>query len=170
MKTTAFILAFILFAFYGQAQEADNKNKTDEPTQYLFDGKISFSGFGGTIHEFSNLRNSIAYNSGGGGAVLLNQMIFIGGYGLSLSNDFNKEIVFNINDSITKTANYKLDMNHGGFWIGYIHNSKQLIHFCASAKFGWGRAAYYEPKYMMDYSNSEKYVCNFFVLLLKGNF
>ena len=158
------LLILVIVPFICFSQNENDKSKADEPTHYLFDGKVSFSGFGAPIHEFSGVNSKYAYSSGGGGAVLLNQTFFIGGYGISLSNDFNKNFVKNINDSTSVIALYRMNFSQGGFWIGYIYKHKQLVHLSASTKIGWGKVGYYEPSYRMEVDRAEKYPCNFFVI------
>ncbi len=55
-------------------------------TQYLFQNdNVSISGFGGFTTEFSTIQNEFAVLTGGGGAAIINQKFFFGGYGQGLS-------------------------------------------------------------------------------------
>ena len=74
----------------------------DKNVEFLLDGRISVSVFGGPIVEFSGINDDLAISSGGGGALLLNKRFFIGGYGLKTRN----------NGSL---SNGDVQLNHGGF-------------------------------------------------------
>lgn len=117
MKHLSIFLFAFLMAFTVAAQD----------TEYLLDGRISVSAFGGPIVEFSGMNDDVSISSGGGGALLLNKRFFIGGYGLKTRNDSN-----------LRDGNFSL--NHGGFWIGGIANPHKMLHFGATAKLGWGTA------------------------------
>lgn len=112
-----------MFAVSVQAQDSNKM-------QYLLNGDIKVSGFGGPIVEFSSLKGELAVSNGGGGAVLLNDKFFVGGYGLGVSN--------RIQIDLDNLENARLNFGHGGIWMGYIHKSKELIHFGGSLKVGWG--------------------------------
>jgi len=51
----------------------------DEP-RVLLSQIDDVSGFGGPIFQFTNIDGQMGFMTGGGGAVLLNRRIFIGGY------------------------------------------------------------------------------------------
>lgn len=64
----------------------------DKPTQYLFgNGKTTVNGFGAPIVQFWSKGGDFAVSSGGGGAVLINQTFFIGGYGMGMATEHNVE-------------------------------------------------------------------------------
>lgn len=106
----------------------------DDFEHLLKDKKISFSIFGGPIFEFSSVQGNFGLSSGGGGALILNQSLFIGGYGLGLAPVIGKDVVLNNVDY----ENLEIGFGHGGLWLGYIHNYRKLLHFGGSTKFGWG--------------------------------
>jgi hypothetical protein len=107
-------------------------NKADEQQVLIGSNIRNISGFGGLLIDFSGINGKLAVSTGGGGAVLLNQLFYFGGYGLgnrsemSLANPFTGQQPMN------------LDFNHGGLWLGYIFKPKKLIHMDVSTKFGWG--------------------------------
>ncbi|WP_250630203.1 hypothetical protein [Rhodoflexus caldus] len=104
----------------------------DEPETLL--GKhVKVSGFGAPIVEFSSINNQFTVSTGGGGAVLLNQKFFFGGYGLGRSNSVK-----------AKNPDQKIGLGHGGFWLGYNFNPHKLLHITASAKMGWGNVSLYD--------------------------
>lgn len=134
MKKLVLTLALLLPLTVAIAQE-------DGEPKFLFEGAdISLSGFGGPIIEFSMIEGDFAVLNGGGGAVLFNQSFFIGGYGLGLStNHMRPDLI-----DITGIERPRVSFGHGGFWLGYIHNPKNAIHFGASAKLGWGQISVYD--------------------------
>lgn len=124
-QTLSLIYSGILFCLF-----LSSNLFAQEETEYLLDGKLSFSGFGGPITEFSSINNDLAVSSGGGGALIINRSFFFGGYGLGLTSEVDYPI--NANESI------KTNLSHGGFWLGGIIKPSKLIHFGVSSKLGWG--------------------------------
>jgi hypothetical protein len=101
-----------------------------ESTQYLFDGDMSLSGFGGVMGEISLVKDRSIYSVGGGGGVLINQKAFVGGYGMG-----------NVIDDQLYRFNGKqvgLQLGHGGLWFGYNFLPKKMVHFGLSSRAGWG--------------------------------
>jgi len=117
--------------------------------QYLFqkkDGKLKVSGFGAPIVEFSSVMDNFAVCVGGGGAVIFNQSFYIGGYGEGLSTD-HRVTLERYSPALQENEifyNCRVNFGHGGFWLGYIHQSFKAIHFGASAKLGWGEVSLYQ--------------------------
>ncbi|MDT8308458.1 MAG: hypothetical protein RQ866_02945 [Bacteroidales bacterium] len=126
-------------------------NGQEDTPRFLFeDTEIMLSGFGGATVLFSTLGDEFAVSNGGGGALLLNQKYFIGGYGLGLSTAHYSDCQ-NVIDYL-EIANPKYTFDHGGLWVGYIHQSHRLLHLGSSLKVGWGQIAlcdeFYEPFYL----------------------
>ncbi|MFC2125324.1 hypothetical protein ACFLU5_10965 [Bacteroidota bacterium] len=113
----------------------------DEPQVLLGSSLTSISGFGGFLMEFSQVNGKIGVSTGGGGAVLFNQVFYFGGYGLGQNSEYE---YVNPEDSL---VNADLGFGHGGFWIGVITRPKKLIHFDVSTKLGWGNIALNEREY-----------------------
>jgi len=131
MKKTIFnlILAIIvLFNFQTIAQTETIEQSTTFNT--LIKQIDDFSGFGSFILNFGSNNKDGYVLSGGGGAALLNKKYYIGGFGMSGS----------INAVSKTNAPLPIDINYGGFWLGYIYNKDMLIHPTASLKLGWGNA------------------------------
>ena len=122
-KTILFSGLLAIVTTFSQAQQ-------NEQTQFLVGGKTPISGFGGLLTEFSSVRSAWAVSSGGGGAVLINQTFFIGGYGLGMVTDSRMDI--------PGYTNLKMSFGHGGFWLGYLYRSSKLIHVGLNTKLGWG--------------------------------
>lgn len=127
-KTVCLFILFSLFtgiiALYAQ----------EDTTQYLISGKTEFSGFGGPIAEFSSVNNEFAFFMGGGGALLINQTFFIGGYGEGIVTSHYRDDL----ETIVNMDHPKISFEHGGFWLGYIYQHQKVIHGGLSAKLGWG--------------------------------
>jgi len=117
----------------------------DYSPQYLFSGqgKTSISGFGGPFVEFSGIQKEFAVSVGGGGAVIFNQTFYIGGYGEGLTTSHYR---YDLSD-VVNIAQPKISFGHGGFWLGYIHDSFKAIHFGFSSKLGWGSISLYDAYY-----------------------
>ena len=123
MKRILFSLTALLSCSALWAQSSGNNSGME----YLLDGSISVSAFGGPIVEFSSLGDDMAVSSGGGGALLLNQQLFVGGYGLS-------------SGEIGDSGNERFTLDHGGFWLGYLNSPDDMVHWGITAKLGWGEA------------------------------
>jgi hypothetical protein len=151
-KITIIISVLILTGSYHQV--------SGQEMQYLFkgkDGKMKVSGFGAPIVEFSSVMDEFAVSVGGGGAVILNQTLYIGGYGEGLSTD-HRMTLERYSPGQNKNEiyyNQRINFGHGGFWLGYIHKSFNVVHFGGSAKIGWGEVSLYSnDTYEYDYNET----------------
>ncbi|NND31413.1 MAG: hypothetical protein HKN76_02395, partial [Saprospiraceae bacterium] len=88
-------------------------------------------GFGGPLLEFGNIKGDYVTSVGGGGGVIIDNL-FIGAYGLGSLDHLH----YNINS----TDDFRMDLAHGGLWLGYTPNTFKLFHPYTSAKIGWGFA------------------------------
>ncbi len=156
MKKHRIILAMMMIMAGAFTVNAQND---DEP-QYLFQsGDTQVSGFGGVTVGFSSINDEFAVMTGGGGAVLLNQKYFFGGYGEGLSTSHNLDP-----QVVTCPDKYTLSFGHGGFWMGYIHKPNKLIHFNINTRLGWGGISLYDRDYdIADIEHCDR--DNVFVLL-----
>ncbi len=113
------ILFFALFlsslTLFGQQQET------------LFGKSNVVGAFGGPIVEYNFANNNTQVSVGGGGAVIIGDF-FLGGYGMGTTNP----------SWIDNVDPFKVELGHGGFWIGGTFPSHKLVHFFSSAKIGWG--------------------------------
>lgn len=131
MKNALLLLAAVLFTVFSFAQE------TTQP-EYLFSMKdVRFSGFGGPTIEFSQLDGDFAVSNGGGGALLINQKFFVGGYGMGISTEHDFPTIYKQNPN-EEIDNLRINFGHGGLWLGYINNSHKLIHWGISTRIGGG--------------------------------
>ncbi len=108
----------------------------EKEPQYIFgkNTKWQASGFGAPIVGFTSIYDKFAVIKGGGGALLINQTFYIGGYGMGLSTEHFRDDL----SEVTAIDKPRLNIGHGGFWLGYIHNSHKLMHWAISTKVGWG--------------------------------
>lgn len=123
MKKFLFILSFAtLTTAFGQ-----------RPDVLIGNDYESISGFGGVFITLASVDGQVMPYTGGGGAVLLDNTFYFGGYGLGLSGD----------QSVTVESNeYDVDISHGGFMLGYNIKPSKLAHFGISSKLGWGSIDY----------------------------
>lgn len=138
-----------------------NGQESEEP-RYLFgnkSGDVHVSGFGSYMIGFSAVGNEFAVYNGGGGAVLLNQTFYFGGYGMGLSTRHNYGTI-SMTDKYGEENTYDdlyTSFGHGGFWLGYLHKSYKPVHFGASTKLGWGSLAMTNDIYNQNYNEYEYY-------------
>jgi len=109
------VLSFFALQVFGQVET-------------LFNRAHVVGAFGGPIVEFSQFKGDYITSSGGGGGLIIDDF-FIGGYGMG---------TVNFNDLIVDNEDLRMEMGHGGFWLGYTYASHKLVHVFASAKLGWG--------------------------------
>lgn len=79
------------------------------------------------IVEFSNFQHDMTTSSGGGLGLVAGDF-FLGGYGLGVV-DYDQIVNENFD---------RLEMGHGGFWIGYVTPQHKALHAFSSVKAGWG--------------------------------
>lgn len=145
MKKLSVILFLSLLAGFSlNAQDSEDK----EVKTLFSSSDISFSGFGGPIVQFGTAEDGMGVFPGGGGALLINQKFFIGGYGMGLANS---ALHRNVEVEGVKYDRLRTSFGHGGFWLGYIHNSQELLHLGFSSKFGWGELALYDDRFDFDH-------------------
>ncbi len=142
IKNSLLIFIFISLPLFAQAQ--------DDFEHLLKNRKIKFSVFAGPIFEFSSVHNNFGFSTGGGGGLLLNQTIFIGGYGMGLAPVIGTDVILNN----VNYDNLEIAFGHGGLWFGYIHNYRKLIHFGASTKLGWGNITLNDHRLANPYADN----------------
>jgi len=135
--------------------------ESDEP-RYLLgneNSKVHVSGFGSYILGFSGMDGNFAVYNGGGGAVLLNQTVYFGGYGTGLSSHNSTRSLTMIDPGGVEIHydNLYTQFGHGGFWLGYLHKSYKPIHFGASTKLGWGSLSMSNDVYDHNFDEYDYY-------------
>lgn len=106
----------------------------EETIQTLLSDEIVFSGFGSPFVEFSSVNDQFAVILGGGGGLMVNQSVFIGGYFEGLLTKHYREDL----DTIVDTEKTKISFEHGGIWLGYVYKHQKAVHGGLSMKLGWG--------------------------------
>jgi hypothetical protein len=142
-------ITFLLF-FFSIGLHAQEKDPAE--FRYLFNKRdIQFSGFGGVLTQFGTAEGALGVFPGGGGALLINQQFFFGGYGLGLANaSLHRDVEVNG----VRYDRLRTNFGHGGFWLGYIHQAENLLHFGLSSRIGWGELSLYDDRfdyYQYDY-------------------
>ena len=121
MKRTVLVVLGLLVAGAVFAQ--------NRPQTLIGDGVEFTSGFGGFMIQFAPVRGDFAAMTGGGGAVLINNAFYFGGYGMSMSDDIR--ITSGVED-------YEVSFDHGGLMMGFIIRPVKIFHLGLSSKVGWG--------------------------------
>lgn len=158
-------LVFVLFLGIGFL----NVNAQEE-MQYLFksgDNDVSVSGFAEVFNEFSGFDSDFAFSMGGGAALLVNQKVYLGAYGMGLTTRHQRDYTW-----YDRYLERNIDMydlytrfGHGGLWTGYIFQPKKAFNFAADVKIGWGSYSVTDKSVPGDEYKWENYVVdNVFVL------
>ena len=125
MKRTVLVLVGLLVAGFVFAQ--------NRPQTLLGDGVEYTSGFGGFMIQFAPIGGEFAAMTGGGGAVLINNAFYFGGYGLGSSDDIRIS---------TGGQDYEVSFDHGGLMMGFVVRPTGMVHLGVSSKVGWGDITY----------------------------
>lgn len=106
------------------------------PKTLIGDGIEYTSGFGGFMLQFPTIDGDVTSMTGGGGAVILNNQFYIGGYGLGIADDKR------VTDQ-TGTE-FQMDFSHGGLFLGYVVLPNEIVHLDIGTKVGWGQISFNE--------------------------
>ena len=131
-KIVLFVIATVL-CYVAIAQEGDE-------FQTIFKNfKISsVRGFGGPSMSFSTIDGQFVHFMGGGGAVILNDKFFFGGFGSGTTNLVNAKDYYTGTPEVNRYEDFRVEMDYGGFWLGYIFGGKNPIHPIIHLQTGWG--------------------------------
>lgn len=152
MKKILVLFLYVFFAFSLSAQDTvQAKLQKTSP-------KIRLSGFGGIMCETSLLNKHISESLGAGGALLINNYFFIGGYAVGMaSNHYIDDLVMPTYDSLLyKGTKLRINYSHAGVWVGGIFFSQKRVHFGVSTRLGWGHI-YLTEQYNNSYINNVNY-------------
>jgi hypothetical protein len=97
----------------------------------LFSRARIIGGFGGPLLEFGNIKSDYTTSIGGGGGLIIDNF-FIGAYGIGSLD----HLQYNIRNE----DDFRMDLAHGGLWLGYTPATFKVIHPYTSARIGWGFA------------------------------
>ena len=92
----------------------------------LFNRAHVVGAFGGPFIEYSFGNDDVTTSVGGGGALIVNDF-FIGGYGIG-----------SVDQNIFDNNFERIELAHGGLWLGYTYPSNKLVHLFTSVRLGWG--------------------------------
>lgn len=150
MKGIGIILGMAMVLWMAQS----GKSQEDGKMRYIFSGEqeINISGMGGPTVGFTSIGDEFAVTAGGQGAVLFNQKFFIGGYGEGVAtiHERNYAIYSSFLDDNKIYNDLNMQLGHGGFWLGYIHNPNRAVHLGLSSKFGFGAISLFEGQFHAD--------------------
>lgn len=141
------LLGLALFLLFGSTGLSAQEKDPNEFTYLFNDQKFRFSGFGAILTQFGTAEGALGVFPGGGGALLINQQFFFGGYGLGLAN---ASLHRNVEVNGVRYDRLRTNFGHGGFWLGYIHQAEKLLHFGLSSRIGWGELALYDDRFDFD--------------------
>ncbi|MEL7120258.1 MAG: hypothetical protein AAFO07_12480 [Bacteroidota bacterium] len=113
------LLVFLLFACCAFSLSAQHES--------LFGRTRLVGAFGAPIVEIG-YKNSMNTGVGFGGALVFSDF-FLGAYGIA-NGDFDGWLE---DDDLDK-----LDLGHGGLWLGFTPARHRLVHLYTSARVGWG--------------------------------
>ena len=97
----------------------------------LFSKARIIGGFGGPLLEFGNIKGDYTTSVGGGGGLVIDNF-FIGAYGIGSLD--------HLHYNIRNEDDFRMDLAHGGLWLGYTPATFKVIHPYTSARIGWGFA------------------------------
>lgn len=114
-KNLMLLIAALFWTFNLAAQE-----------ETLFNRAHVVGAFGGPFIEYSFGSDDVTTSVGGGGALIVNDF-FIGGYGIG-----------SVDQNIFDNNFERIELAHGGLWLGYTYPSNKLVHLFTSVRLGWG--------------------------------
>lgn len=115
---------FFFFALFSTVSMAVAQHET------LFSRARVIGGFGGPLLEFGNIKGDYTPSVGGGGGLIIDNF-FIGAYGVGSLD----HLQYNIDNE-----DFRMDLAHGGLWLGYTPATFKIVHPYTSARIGWGFA------------------------------
>ena len=98
--------------------------------QTLFGPGARVGGFGAPFFEINTMKGKTGVSGGAGGAVVVNDFFF-GIYGSGTSYPY---------DDLPGDWR-RINLGHGGFWLGYAPLSERLFHPYVDLRIGWGAVA-----------------------------
>lgn len=122
MKAFLMVLASLLIASSLPAQET------------LISGDVEFGGYGGPFIQFTRVNGEFGLLVGGGGGLIIDHTVSLGGAGYGLTNDVSEE-------SAPAGRPY-INLAYGGGFIQYIHRSDDLMHLTGALLIGGGGVGY----------------------------
>lgn len=157
MKKILLILMMLLTSLLTVAQDIVSEDSIPQL-------RFNISGFGGLLCETSSINKSIGVSLGAEGALIFNNMFFIGGYATGLTTN---HYINDLGDSLYYGKPLRVNFSHAGFLAGVVIMPKKRVHLSVSSRFGWGHI-YLTEKYnysfiynvnsSLDYTNDKVFV------------
>ena len=147
MKKLVYLLFIFMIATAIIAQE----------NTLLGDGEIEHGGFGAPVVKFTSINNEFALLVGGRGGWIINHTFTLGGGGYGLVN----EIDMGTNSDGIGT---RLMMGYGGFEMGMILSSNQILHMRMNLLIGAGAVNVAEKNADDWFDNDNNNNDSFFIL------
>jgi len=110
--------------------------------QTIFSKVNMITGFGGPFMSFTTFNGEFAHMMGGGGAALINDSFFFGGFGYGMTTKSKSDKGEYLVSEIT--------FGNGGFWLGYIVKGYKVFHPVISIQSGWGAVTFQEESVEKD--------------------
>ncbi|MCB0668730.1 MAG: porin family protein [Saprospiraceae bacterium] len=140
MKKIIFLSLAVLFSLVLEAQH-----------ETLFSRARIVGGFGGPILEFSNIKGDYTTSMGGGGGLIIDN-VFIGAYGLGSLD--------HLQHNINNEDDFRMNLAHGGLWLGYTPYTFRMFHPYVSTKIGWGFADIHNDPFRINSNGDAIFVFN----------
>jgi len=125
-----------------------------QPKTLFSMGDLRFSGFGGPSLRGTQIAGEPGMLVGGYGGVMLNQTFIFGGGGYGLVNNIKAADAV---QAANPTRTQYIRMGYGGFYMEYVHNPMELVHFSASTLIGGGGAMYSHDYKDVDEDNGNPF-------------
>lgn len=138
MKKFILMTAILFFSAYLGYSADENTNESQLNTFAGDSGPIRHSGYGGPQVKFTTINDQFGLLVGGRGAWTIDRTFSVGlaGYGLVTRQNVNYTDMYNTN------LNNNLNFGYGGFYLEYIYNPLEYIHFAGNVLFAGGLANY----------------------------
>ena len=132
MKRSLLLIAVLFVSNFVLAQNQEEYNTLKSHT-----GTIEIRGMGGPLCFLSANHTEFTAFAGGGGAVLLNRSIYLGGFGVSAIGGMNP-------DGYDDPEAFRNYFDIGGIWTGYVFQPGKVFHPVIDLKIGWGNFAIHD--------------------------
>lgn len=152
MKNWILFTAVFVHIFLSVKQVNCQDTTNTEEYEYLFSGDIRVGGFGGPLVSIGSVNGKTAVYAGGGGAMIINNGFYFGGYGYGLTNNFET-----VADT-AKGSKGDVEFGHGGLWGGYTFMGRKVVHPTISLKAGWGSLNIDDMAAFQEYLRDEFFV------------
>ncbi len=140
MKNIILILVFLLpLNMLAQNTDGDgydygDSNKSEMSTLFGGTGKLEHGGYGGPAIKVGNIEGATAVMLGAKGGWVINHTFTLGIAGYGLVNAPTEKYINVENEEVEAAIRF----GYGGFFLEYIHNPNNIVHFTGTLMLGWG--------------------------------